>query len=161
MSLRSFQAGEFARRAMAYRQAGAQPTSAQTGRHAVSRRQFFRTAGAVVLGATAGAALWRPRAVAAAGAGSPVHIPGGTPVLGGGFHVFGPGLIDPANAEPSSITDFNGFVGLAYITGTVTQTNTVTGVVRTLPYRESDMRFMKGTYRGTDGQIHNGTFGFV
>jgi hypothetical protein len=152
---------ELARLARAHGLAGAQPTSAQAGRHAVSRRQFFRTAGAVVLGATAGAALWRPPAVAAAGDGSPVHIPGGTPVLGGAFHLFGPGLIDPANAEPASITDFNGFLGLAYISGTVTQTNTVTGEVRTLPYLESDMRFMKGTYRGTDGQIHKGTFGFV
>jgi hypothetical protein len=75
--------------------------------------------------------------------------------------VFGPGLIDPANAEPSSITHFNGFVGLAYISGSVTRTNTKTGEVRTLPFLESDMRFMKGVYRGTDGQTHQGAFGFV
>jgi hypothetical protein len=33
--------------------------------------------------------------------------------------------------------------------------------VRTLPTVGSDMRFMKGVYRGQDGQIHSGAFGFV
>ena len=61
----------------------------------------------------------------------PVPIPGGTPVLGGDFHVFGPGFpgFDPPDAEPSTITDFNGFLGFAYISGEVTRTNTVTGEV--------------------------------
>jgi hypothetical protein len=81
--------------------------------------------------------------------------------LGGAFRVFGPGLIDPIDAEPSSITDFNGFVGLAFISGEVTRTNTVTGEVRTLPFVNSDMRFMKGVFRGTDGRIHHGAFGLV
>jgi hypothetical protein len=85
--------------------------------------------------------------------------------LGGTFHVFGPGPtgmgLDPIDAEPITITDFNGFAGLAYISGTVTQTNTSTGEVLTLPFLDSDMRFMKGVYRGTDGSIHQGAFALV
>jgi len=129
---------------------------------AMSRRQFLKVAGSVASGVF-GSALWTPLLPQAARSvtGEPNPIPGGTPVLGGAFHVFGPGLIDPPDAEPSSITDFNGFDGLAFISGTVTQTNTTTGEVLTLPFVESDMRFMKGVFRGTDGQIHRGAFGLV
>src|SRR5262245_38633792 len=105
---------------------------APAGQPAWSRRRFGRTAaGAAILGATWGAGLWRPRLAWAHNAHEPVHIPGGTPVLGGAFHVFAPGApgVDPADAEPASITDFNGFIGLAYISGTVTRTNTKTGEV--------------------------------
>lgn len=91
----------------------------------------------------------------------PVPIPGGTPVLGGTFHVFGPGLLDPPDAEPSTITDFNGFVGLAYISGEVARTNTKTGEVLTLPFVNSDMRIMTGVFRGTDGEVHQGAFAYV
>jgi len=121
----------------------------------------LKTAGAAMLGSTLIPSLLQTGTVAASGPGSPVPIPGGTPVLGGGFHLFGPGIIDPNDAEPASITDFDGFVGLAYITGTVTRTNTVTHEVRTLPFLNSDMRFMKGVFRGQDGKMHNGAFAFV
>jgi hypothetical protein len=81
------------------------------------------------------------------------------------FHVFGPGPegagIDPIDAEPSTITDFTGTVGLAYLNGTVTRTNRATGEVRTLPTVGSDMRFMQGRYRNTDGRLQEGTFAFV
>jgi hypothetical protein len=49
--------------------------------------------------------------------------------------LFGPtpdGSFDPIDAEPITITDFDGFVGLAYIDGTVQRTNKHTGEVRTL-----------------------------
>ena len=128
----------------------------------MSRRQFARTtAGAAVVGATLGSGLWRPRAAEAKGSFQPIPIPGGSPVLGGDFHFFGPAAIDPIDAEPATITDFNGFFGLAYISGTVTRTNTATGEVLTLPFVDSDMRFMKGVFRGTDGQIHQGAFALV
>ena len=103
--------------------------------HAMSRRQFARAAaGAAAFGATLGSGLSLPRLVSARHSFEPIPIPGGTPAFGGGFHVFGPGLVDPADAEPSTITDFNGFIGLAFISGTVTQTNTKTNEVRTLPF---------------------------
>jgi hypothetical protein len=162
MDIRSIQSKEFALRARAYRLAREQAASAKVGGPPITRRQFLKTAGAALLGSALGSGLSRASvAEAAHGPGDPVPIPGGTPVLGGGFHLFGPGVIDPVDAEPSSITDFNGFVGIAFITGTVTRTNTATGEVRTLPYIQNDMRFMKGVFRGMDGHIHQGAFGFI
>jgi hypothetical protein len=134
-------------------------------RHVMSRRQFARTAaGTAITGAVVGAGIWKPKTVAAAAPTDPIPIPGGTPALGGGFHTFGPtpdGSFDPIDAEPSTITDFNGFVGLAYIDGMVTRRNTRTGEVRVFPTLGSDMRFMSGVYRGMDGKLHHGAFALV
>jgi hypothetical protein len=71
------------------------------------------------------------------------------------FHLtfFGPGL------DPSVITDFNGFVGVADVQGTGTATNP-DGSTETLLF-DTDMRFMSGVYVANDGRVHNGTFGFV
>jgi len=66
---------------------------------------------------------------------------------------FGPGM------DPCSITDFNGFVGVADVQGTGTATNP-DGSTETLLY-DTDMRFMSGTYVGKDGHTYRGTFGFV
>ena len=130
----------------------------------MTRRQFAgRAARAAMMGVALGAA-WRPAMALHHGSSEPVPIPGGTPALGGGFHVFGPtpdGSFDPIDAEPSTITDFNGFVGLAYLNGMVTRTNRATGEVRRLPSVGSDMRFMQGEYRGEDGKMHHGTFALV
>jgi hypothetical protein len=57
--------------------------------------------------------------------------------------------------EPSTITDFNGFVGVAHVQGTGTD-----GQGHTLLW-DADLRFMQGDYRGVDGRLHSGTFGFV
>lgn len=161
MKIDNIRTEEFVRRASAYYQACGETDLAKIGRAVRSRRQFLGTASAALLGATLGLKSWRPHLAAAHGNHEPVPIPGGTPVLGGAFHVFGPGPIDPIDAEPSSITDFNGFLGIAFISGMVTRTNTKTGEVATLPFLESDMRFMKGAFRGMDGNIHNGAFAFV
>ncbi|HEX4184379.1 MAG TPA: hypothetical protein VHY78_00815, partial [Stellaceae bacterium] len=71
-------------------------------------------------------------------------IPGGSPLLGGSFHVFAPAPasagLDPIDAEPITITNFNGFVGLSYTSGMVTQTNTESGETLRLPFISSDMR---------------------
>jgi hypothetical protein len=142
-----------------------QPQQSPVWQRPLSRRQFARTAaGAAMLGAALGAGWWRPERAAAHNAHAPVPIPGGTPLAGGGFHVFAPGTgpgFDPPDAEPSTITNFNGFIGLAFISGEVTRTNTATGEVRTLPFVNNDMRFMKGVFRGTDGKTHQGSFVFV
>ena len=139
-------------------------------RSLVSRRQFART--------TAGAAATLGVAVASeAPEGeawhrtkfpwtfAPAPIPSGSPGLGGFYHVFGPGSapgsLDPIDSEPAVITNFNGVVGLAYISGNVTQTNTDTGEENLYPFVDSDMRFMKGTFRGTDGKEHQAAFAFV
>src|SRR5690348_10367370 len=94
-------------------------TRAGVGARALmTRRQLVRrAAGATVVGAL-GTGWWNPAMALSSGSSAPIPIPGGTPALGGGFHVFGPtpdGSLDPIDAEPSTITDFNGFVGLAYL----------------------------------------------
>ena len=66
---------------------------------------------------------------------------------------FGPGM------DASTITDFNGFVGVADVRGTGTATNS-DGSTETLLY-DTDMRFMSGTYVAVDGAVHKGVFGFV
>jgi hypothetical protein len=165
MSIRDIRTGGVARTASVHRHNRSDIGHAHCRQRAMSRRQFVHTAtGAAVIGAAFGAGLWRPGLVEAVGSHEPIPIPGGTPQLGGAFHLFGPtpdGSFDPIDAEPSTITDFNGFLGLTYISGTVTQTNIATGEVRTLPFVESDMRFMKGVFRGTDGRTHKGAFALV
>jgi hypothetical protein len=64
-----------------------------------------------------------------------------------------------AGVDPSSITDFKGFVGVADVQGTGTGRNP-DGSVETLLF-DTDMRFMQGTYVGLDGRVHQATFGFV
>jgi hypothetical protein len=129
-----------------------------------SRRRFAHAAAGTAFAGAVGSRLWRPERTEAASF-APVPIPGGSPVLGGSYHVFGPGPagigIDPIDAEPSTITNLNGSVGLAYVSGMVTQTNTKTGETARYPFRDSDMRFMQGNFRGTDGRVHQGAFALV
>jgi len=78
--------------------------------------------------------------------------------------VFGPtpdNSFSPIDAEPATITNLNGFVGLAYIDGKVQRTDRKTGQTVTLPMIGADMRFMSGVYRGADNQIHEGAFALV
>ena len=126
----------------------------------ISRRQFARTAAGSAFAAAVGSRLWTPSLVEAASF-APVPIPRGSPVLGGAYHVFGPAAFDPIDAEPVTITNLDASVGLAYVSGMVTQTNTKTGEVVRLPFVDSDMRFMQGVFRGTDGKVHPGAFAFV
>ncbi len=62
-------------------------------------------------------------------------------------------------AEPSTITDFNGFVGVAHVTGNGTRTDAKTSKTKRL-FFDTDVRFMDGHYIGVDGQQHGGTFSF-
>jgi hypothetical protein len=131
----------------------------------LSRREFVRsTGGAAAAAAALGAGLLRPQPLSAAAPDDPLPIPGGSPALGGGFHVYGPtpdGSFDPIDAEPATITNLDGVVGLAYVDGTVTRTRISTGQRDELPFIASDMRFMQGIYRGVDGKPRQGTFGFI
>ena len=126
----------------------------------VSRRQFARTAAGSAFAAAVASRLWTP-SLAEAASFAPVPIPGGSPALGGAYHVFGPAAFDPIDAEPVTINNINAAVGLAYVSGMVTQTNTKTGEVARYPFVDSDMRFMQGVFRGTDGKVHPGAFAFV
>jgi hypothetical protein len=89
---------------------------------------------------------------------APVPIAGGTAGFGpsGAYHVFGgPGQ------ENSTISNFKGSIGSALISGNVTRTNIQTGVEEYFPFNNANMRFMKGTFKGTDEDEHDGTFAFV
>lgn len=136
----------------------------------LNRRGFLERAGLSV-GAVAGMGLLGGAAVPAFGgrarsanqgrngitAVDPQPIPGGLELLGPGtplFHLFLPG----SGAEPSTITDFNGFVGWAAVGGH--GTHTTGGLSSHLPF-ESDMRFFMGEYIGVDGKHHHGAFAFI
>jgi hypothetical protein len=62
--------------------------------------------------------------------------------------------------EQSNITDFSGVVGRTLIRGGGIGTNTETGDTQALAF-QADMGFNQGTFIGTDGRRHQGTFGFV
>jgi hypothetical protein len=114
-----------------------------------------RTAGAI--GVAAGASLLRPMGAFAVPKSNPAPKPTANVMSLNGldFHVtfFAPGV------DPSSIGDFNGFVGVAQVQGTGTGTNP-DGSTETLLF-DTDMRFMQGVYIGQDERVHNGTFAFI
>ena len=123
----------------------------------MARRQFITTA-AGTLGLVLGSGLWRPQLARAANPADPKPIPGGIQPFGPGTEVFHIFLPDPGS-EPSLITDFHGFVGLAHVTGFGTRTNASTGATSRV-FFDNDVRFMKGPYIGVDGKQRNGTFVF-
>jgi hypothetical protein len=86
-------------------------------------------------------------------------LPSPNPFGGPDAHVRLPGPADSTDAttggEPSTITDFNGFFGVAHVQGTGTD-----GHGHTLLY-DADVRFMQGVYQGVDGHLHQGTFAFM
>jgi hypothetical protein len=131
--------------------------SSHYARHGLSRRAFIGGAAAAAAGASLGTGLLWPAAASAApfAVAAPRPTPNTTTVNKVAFHFvpFGPGV------DPSSITDFKGFVGVADVRGTGTARNP-DGSVETLLF-DTDMRFMQGTYVGLDGNRHKATFGFV
>jgi hypothetical protein len=122
-------------------------------RHAPSRRQFLAAgAGLGAAGFLGGQAIAAGPAFAARAAGDPRPIPGGTALLGPGtelFHVFPPGA-----GEPNTITDFNGFAGVAHIQGVGAGGNAGLSF-------DVDNRFITGEYIALDGRHFNETFGFL
>ncbi len=124
---------------------------------AVSRRQFLgTTAGAA--GLLLGASVLSP--ARAAVCADPRPIPGGFSEFGHFYHQLYPNQDTADTEDPSTITDFNGHIGLAYVEGMGTHTDKTTGLVSHLPYRV-DLRFMKGVYVGRDGKHHYGAFAAV
>ena len=138
------------------------PVGAQSGfaahhaRHRVSRRAFIGGAAGVGAGVVGTSLLGPARAFGAPKANAaPKPTTNVTSLNGVDFHLtfFAPGL------DPSSITDFNGFIGVADVRGTGTATNP-DGSQEALLF-DTDMRFMQGVYVGQDGAVHKGSFGFV
>jgi hypothetical protein len=132
---------------------------------AMTRRNFIGAA-AVAGGAAATAGMWLPQfAKAAAFAeADPRPIPGGTllPFQPTPFHFFfptgGPSGVTvlSGHGDPSLITDFDGMIGVADV-GATTGTD---GAGKQLLWK-ADVRFMKGTYVGTEGDTRTGAFAFI
>lgn len=125
-------------------------------RRLLSRRSFLRSTGAFAGAAAAARAFPFTEAVAAPASGTPRPIPGGFNLADFGgpdllLHVFppAPGL------ELNTITDFNGIIGATEIRGLGTDSD---GMTRAF---DVDMRFVKGTFVGSDGRYAEKTFGFI
>ena len=95
---------------------------------------------------------------------APLPIPGGVlvpnPFGGPDVHFHKPGPVDSTTpdkvgGDPSSIDDFNGFIGVAHVQGTGTD-NSGNPLLW-----DTDVRFMQGVYQGVDGNLHRGTFAFI
>jgi hypothetical protein len=128
----------------------------------VTRRQFLQdTAGVTVVAATLGAAVPRAEgAPANPGIGLVTPIPTTLDIAGEQFHVQAPPFTG-ADSDPSSVYDFEGTAGIAFISGVVDRTDRKTGETRTLPYAFNDMRFMQGRFEGRDGHVRDATFVFT
>ena len=81
----------------------------------------------------------------------PVPIPGGAHLFSPGPRSRGMGL----HVEPSSISDFQGVVALAYLTGSATDGDSH------LYDLAVDLRIMSGDYVAADGPAQTGTFAFI
>ena len=119
----------------------------------LSRRQLMKSATGLT-----GVGLGVPFLSGAAET-DPKPIPGGIQPFGPGTEIFHVILPGPGN-EPSTITDFNGFIGITHVAGMGTGKNTSSGAETRLIF-DADMRFMHGEYVGMDGLLHKGTLGFV
>ncbi len=94
---------------------------------------------------------------------APLPIPSGflipNPFGGPDVHFHQPGPADSTSnrvgGEPSTLNDFNGFVGVAHVQGTGTDDSG-----NTLLW-DTDMRLLTGVYQGVDGNLHRGTFAFI
>lgn len=125
-----------------------------------SRRRFLQvSAGTTGLVMASGA--WSP-AFAARCEPQPL-VPGFQPGPGLPFiHLLLPGVVHPADGDPSTISDFNGHVGYAIVDGTGTRTDLTTSppTVSEHPY-EVDLRFMKGEFVAADGRRCHGAFALI
>lgn len=128
----------------------------------LTRRRFVQVAS----GVTATAALvgtMPPRGAAAAAPGVGLAEP-----IRASIEFF-PGVEGQVQAppftgidtDPATVTNFQGAVGIAFISGQVERRNRRTGETRTLPFSFSDMRFMQGVFRGRDGRERDATFAFI
>lgn len=124
---------------------------------AMSRRHFLGTAAGAAGLLLSSSGLSSARATDSAG---PRPIPGGFSEFGHFYHQLYPNENTAHTEDPSTITDFNGHIGLAYVEGMGIHTDKVTGDVSLLPYRV-DLRFMKGVYVGQDGKQRHGAFAAI
>jgi hypothetical protein len=128
----------------------------------VSRRQFLHGAAGLTAFATALGPLpsRAQRVHGGPGIGLVTPIPATLDIAGEDFHVQAPPFTG-ADTDPSSVHNFRGTVGIAFISGLVERTDRKTGETRTLPYAFNDLRFMQGRFEGRDRHVRNATFAFT
>jgi hypothetical protein len=66
----------------------------------------------------------------------------------------------PNGRDPSTITNFNGFIGQVDLDFSGMATDLVTGAQSPYDFH-TDLRFMRGAFIGSDERRHHGTFGFI
>jgi|SRR6516162_5195136 hypothetical protein len=144
----------------------------------LSRRNLIRGAASTAAGAgvIVGSGLWKPLMAddedeGHCGVALPIpHITSAPPPVP--VHFFFPGPVDgsaaptdphgmqPNGRDPSTITNFEGFIGQVDLTFSGIGTDTETGT--TSPYDfHTDTRFMKGVFIGSDERRHHGAFAFI
>jgi hypothetical protein len=129
----------------------------------ISRRTFLGAGvGASAIGAALGAGLLRPVAASAApGIGNVLPIPSTLePFPGVEIHLQAPPFTG-ANTDPSTVWNFQGASGIAFIDTSVTRRHRKTGEEEVLPSTMNHMTFMQGIYVGRDGHVREGTFSLV
>ena len=109
---------------------------------------------ASMVGGALGLGLLRPMsALAAPGIGNVLPIPTTIEVF--------PGVeIHLSDTDPSTVWNFQGASGIAFISTTVTRTNRKTGAQQVLP-SSNHMQCHQGIYVGRDGHVREITFAFV
>ena len=137
--------------------------------HRWSRRRFLQ-ASSLLVGAIATGFPWRGRTALAAppGSGIPSQLPDFSPtlqsVLGIEIPFFLPPEVDPFTgdvdsvANPTTIWDFNGSLGLIEANGVSDPDHNSDGVARRWA---CDVRFMTGVFRDRAGSTQQGTFCFL
>ena len=131
-------------------------------RAGLSRREFLQGAAGLTAFAATLSSVSRVEGAAAAapGIGLVTPIPWTLEIAGQQFHVLAPPFTG-ADSDPSTVYNFQGSAGIAFISGAVERTNRRTGERRTLPYAFNDMRFMQGRFEGRDGHVRDATFAFT
>ena len=141
----------------------------------ISRRTLLqRTMGA---GAVLGSGLWAPGVAAADDdhtkqCGVPLPIPFNRPGPFGPVHQYFPGPIDgsawptdptgihPEGRDPSTITNFDGFVGQVDLNFKGMARDTRTGAQALYEFH-TDSRFIVGDFIASDQKRHKGAFAFL
>ena len=148
-------------------------------RRGLTRRNLVHgTMGAA--GAVLGSGLCAPALAAddddgegqGAGCGQPLPIVHTNAGPFGPLHYYFPGPIDgsaaptdatgvhPEGRDPSTLTNFTGFVGQVDLDFSGMAMDTKTGAKATYTFH-TDTRFMKGDFVASDQQRHHGTFAFI
>ena len=147
-------------------------------RRGISRRNLVR--GSVAAGAVLGSGLWTSARADDDGqdrqslCGQPLPITHTQPnPFGVPTHVYFPGPIDgsafpltdpfgthPEGRDPSTITNFSGFVGQVDLVFSGAGTDPTTGATATYSFH-TDTRFIKGEFIGADEKKHRGAFAFI